>query len=82
MGIVVINVESQIIHVAFNFKLHGKLQSAQPTIKDIENFVRLHLLNIEEVSTCAQTIFGSKDAHLKQFLKCPNIATGGMHILY
>ncbi len=82
MRIIVVNGEGQTIHVTFNFNLHGKPQSAQPTIKNIENFVGLHLLIIEEVSTCAQTIIESIDAHLKQLKECPNITTSGMHTLY
>jgi hypothetical protein len=39
-------------------------------------------LIIEEVSTCAQKIIESIDAHLEQLKECPNIANGEMHTLY
>ncbi len=65
MGIAIINVEGWTIHATFNFNLHGKPQNAQPTIKDIEFFVALCMLIIEEASTCVEVIFGSIDARLR-----------------
>jgi hypothetical protein len=54
MEIIAIIVKGQIIHVTFNFNLHGKPQSAQTPIKDIEIFVGPCLLIIEKASTCAR----------------------------
>jgi hypothetical protein len=59
------NAKGQTIHATFNCNLDGKPQSAQPTIKDIEYFVGLRMLIIEEVSTSAQAILGSMDALLR-----------------
>ncbi len=66
MGNVAINAEGWTIHATFNFNLHEKPWGAQPTIKDIEFFVGLRMLIVEEASTCAQAIFGSIDACLRQ----------------
>jgi hypothetical protein len=82
MGIIVIIVKGQIIHVTFNFNLHGKPQSAQPPIKDIEIFVGPFLLIIEKASTCAQVSLQSIDACLRQLKECPTIVTSSTHILY
>jgi hypothetical protein len=65
MGIVVVNVKGQTIRATFNFNLHGKSQSAQPTIKKIEYFVGLRMLIIEKASICAQAILGLIDARLR-----------------
>ncbi len=65
MGIVPINVEGWTIHATLNFNFHQKPQNAQPTIKDIEYFVGLRMLIIEEALACAQAIVGSIDAHLR-----------------
>jgi hypothetical protein len=54
MGIIAIIVKGNIIHVTFNFNLHGKPQSAQPPIQNIEFFVGPCLLIIEKASTCAR----------------------------
>jgi hypothetical protein len=53
MGIVVISVGGRTIHATFIFNLHGKPRNAQPTIKNIEYFAGLHMLMIEDPSTCA-----------------------------
>ncbi len=82
MGIIVVIVAGQIIHVTFNFNLHGKTQSVQFPIKDIEIFVGPCLVVIEKVSTCAQVSVGLIDAHLRQLRECPTIATSSTHIFY
>jgi hypothetical protein len=82
MGIIAIIVKGQINRVTFNFNLHGKPQSAQPPIKDIEFFVGPCLLIIEKASTCAQVSLQSIDACLRQLRECPTIATSSTHILY
>jgi hypothetical protein len=82
MGIIAIIVKGQIICVTFNFNLHGKPQSVQPPIKDIEIFVGPCLLIIEKASTCAQVGFRCIDACLKQLRECPTIATSSTHIIY
>jgi hypothetical protein len=42
-----------------------KSHKTQPTIKDIEYFVGLRMLIIEEALACAQAIVGSIDVHLR-----------------
>jgi hypothetical protein len=59
MEIVIVNVEGWTIHATFNFNLHGKPWNAKPTIKDIENFIGLHMLILEKASTCVQKFLGS-----------------------
>jgi hypothetical protein len=82
MGIIAIIVKGQIIHVTFNFNLHGKPQSAQPRIKDIEIYVGPCLLIIEKASTCAQVSLRLIDACLRQLREYPTIDTSSTHIFY
>jgi hypothetical protein len=65
MGIVAVNVEGQAIHSTFNFNLNGKPCTSHPIVADIQAFVGLRLLIIEEASTCVRALLGSIDARLR-----------------
>ncbi len=53
------SVEGHIIHATFKFNLNGKPH------RNIEAFVGLHLLIIEEALTCSRAFLGSTDVCLR-----------------